>query len=199
MNKKYININENSYEYGWVYEEISSNTDTGKIKVANVPLFSTEEYDPWELKEIPNKKYQEIMEANFEGHTEKECLLKETILDNKDNFIYGGLLEKHYNIYSIYDKEFESNISFSTLEEFKELLKESPEYFTNEIIVSAYYLAIKDVLVTDSVLLDEIEHEVAGRDHAHDVSVLVKLTEEDFINKSTEEQLEYLSNKIKNS
>lgn len=51
--------------------------------------------------------------------------------------MYNGMLEFHMDYVSVYDREFESSFSFyPTREELTEAYRESPEYFTDEILVT---------------------------------------------------------------
>lgn len=79
-------------------------------------------------------------------------------------FLYCNRLEKNKGYYAICDKELESSVSFCNLEELSDILKESPEYFTDdEILVSAYYLVINNDLIDATELILSIESQVVGK------------------------------------
>lgn len=103
-------------------------------------------------------------------------------------------------VYTVYDKEFESGISFTNYKEFKSAYLESPKYFTEEILISCYYLVKTGVLDRANTIIDCIERRIVGRDHCLDVDCLLGLIDEegyDFFELTFDVQMSVMAYHIK--
>ena len=80
MNKYYINVNKDSEEYMWIYRGIKKQGNNILVEIE--PLFHNDLYNINDLREIPEKTYNQILDCNFNGFDDEEFELKELALKN---------------------------------------------------------------------------------------------------------------------
>lgn len=106
----------------------------------------------------------------------------------------------YINIISVADKELESSLSFTAgVKHLTKAYSDHPEYFTDDVLVSTYYL-VKTGFVEDAFFLaSEVRSKMIGRGSFVDISPIEDLIvlNSSFKNASKEEQVKEMADAIK--
>lgn len=106
--------------------------------------------------------------------------------------LYNNLLQFDNDNLVVADKEFESTISFSpTLDDFGAMIMESPEYFSEEILISIYHYIITKEIAKANEIVGDIENYIVGRGATLNISYVLDLVGNgyEWIDLDTEEKI----------
>lgn len=115
--------------------------------------------------------------------------------------LYDETLTFHSNTntISICDVEFESSLSFSKdANALKEAFKESPEYFSNKILISVYHFIKTGEIAEANEIIGEIESRITGRGACLSIEYALNLVGNgyEWIDFAIEDQIEVVGNNI---
>lgn len=118
---------------------------------------------------------------------------------NKVKLLLEGLVEISDYI-TVCDKEFESSLSFaSNRKEFKGAFKESPEYFTDEVLISINHFLETGEILEYYEIIGDIEARIVGRGSIFKIEYGLKLVGNgyEWIDLSSKEQITIVGNNIR--
>lgn len=119
--------------------------------------------------------------------------------DNSSTILYGGLLDIGL-IITVYDANFESALSFdATKDALRDVVNESPEYFSNEMLISIYHFVETGEIRNARAIISEIESRIVGHTVVSNIGYALGLFDDGFkwIDLSYAEQIEIVVKNIR--